>query len=567
MPQKVRRNALYRRISTDDQEKGSSLSDQLDAFKAAVIRDGGVFKEDHIFTDTMSGSGKYWRDREGIQNMLVSAKRHEFDYLYVYCLDRFGRDVVIQEFLIQELKHYGVTVISLKADEPTDRNDMISQMARWFWGMMAQEELKKIKERTQRGIKSRVIKKQAILTSSRPLYGYHWQDKVMEWEGERITVPKAVYVVYEPEAKVVRYIYQLALERTPLRKIAKILTDMSVPTPNGLTLWRPTSVHNILANPFYTGQAHAFKTKSEYQAGQGLHRERRSKEEWIPLAQGCVPQLIDIDTFERVQQILRYNQEHAYRNNPDAEDTLCRSGLAICGYCGGRLAVNRVRQKREKHIRVDYYCYRHKQGYAECEGVKVTARVLDEIAWQKAVEIIKQPSIIEEELRKQRIEDPTTAGLKTAEALLQETVQAIINVTQSIEATTNPAAIGILTKRLEELALLKEGYEEQYDAMLRYRINWEDAMRALDNFKAWCDEIRPKLTNPDYQPSYREKREALEIIGIKVAAFQATHDPRFRLDIDPPDIIGKFRIVSRSPPTFYCPRQGHQCRTYPTFPL
>ena len=93
--------------------------------------------------------------------------------------------------------------------------------------MMAQEELKKITERTHRGLKGRVTKKGALLPGRRPLYGYHWQDREMEWEGQMITVPKAQYVVFEPEAKVVRYMFELALERTPIRRIGTIFSGVN----------------------------------------------------------------------------------------------------------------------------------------------------------------------------------------------------------------------------------------------------------------------------------------------------------------------------------------------------
>src|SRR5579871_4923571 len=160
LPKTIRRNALYRRVSGDDQERGSSLSDQFDAFVTRVGQDGGVFKEEHIFTDVRSGDGKYWRDREGIQALLAAAKRHELDFVYVAALDRFGRDYAVQEFLIQELKYYGVTLISMKKDEQTEgRNDPSSVLARTFFGMMAQEELKRIKDRTHLGIRGRVTKK------------------------------------------------------------------------------------------------------------------------------------------------------------------------------------------------------------------------------------------------------------------------------------------------------------------------------------------------------------------------------------------------------------------------
>ncbi len=543
-----RRKAGYRRISDEDsQGKGTSLSDQLDEIKLAVARDNGVLKEEHIFTDNLSGNGKYWRDRDGIQGMLACAKRHEFDDLYISCLDRFGRDVIIQEFLIQELKHYGVTVISLKSDEPTDRDDMMSQMARWFWGRMAQEELKKIKERTQRGIKGRVVKKHALLPGSRPLYGFRWRDKQMEWQGETITVPKALYVIYEEEIKIVKACFQWCRLRMSVRKIAKMLTDMGIPTPNGKKIWRPTSVYNILTQEAYTGKHYAFKRKFEYISGEGMHREFRNKEEWVEIDGSCIPQVIDTATFEEVQNILMKNKLESTRHNGNPEDTLCRSGYAVCGYCLSNLAVQRLHTKNI----IDYACYKHKQGYNECRGVSVRAYLVDKIAWMKAVEIIRNPCIIEREIEKQRVDDPTKGSIKAAEELLTKTVLAVINLTKSLETTSDPTTQAIIMGRLEELAHLKAGYEEQYDQILRFRINWEDAMRALDEFKAWCSEIRPQLDEEDFTPSYKQKRDALEMIGIKVVVFKEDHNPRFRVEVSPPNIMSKFRpIVSKSASAF-----------------
>ncbi len=97
--------------------------------------------------------------------------------------------------------------------------------------------------------------------------------------------------------------------------------------------------------------------------------------------------------------------------------------------------------------------------------------------------------------------------------------------------------------RLEELAKLKVGYEDQYDQILRFRINWEDAMRALDEFKAWCSEVRPQLDGEDFTPTYKQKRDALEMIGIRVVVFKDDHTPRFRVEVSPPNIMSKFRVI------------------------
>jgi site-specific DNA recombinase len=248
-----------------------------------------------------------------------------------------------------------------------------------------------------------------------------------------------------------------------------------------------------------------------------------------------------------VQQILDKNKLEASRRNESPEDTLCRSGIAICGYCKSNLAVQRA---RTKHC-ISYACYKHKQGYNECRGVVVRSYIVDEIAWEKAVEVIRNPCLIEKEIERQRIEDPTKGSLKAAEELLSKTVTAIINLTQSLETTTEPLTRGILLARLEELAKLKVGYEDQYDQILRFRINWEDAMRALDDFKAWCSKIRPSLDDPEFVPDYKRKRDALEMIGVRVIVFAAGTNPRFTVEVSPPNIMSKFRvIVSKSASAF-----------------
>lgn len=540
---KPRRCAIYRRISEPDtQSKGTSLSDQYDECMKGIVRDGGIVSPDHVFTDGMSGAGLYWREREGIQELLRCAKRHEYDYLYIDCLDRFGRDYVIQQFLIEELRYYGVTVISMKKEEPTDKQDIASQMALFFWGKMAEQERLKIIHRTQRGIKGRVTKKGALLVGSRPLYGYRWADKEMMWDGELITVPKAVYVVYEPEAKYVRAMMHWARLGESERSIAKALTDKKVPSPNGKAVWRPTTVHNILTNEAYTGIGYAFKRKFTRVPEKGMHREIKPREEWIQLDSDCIPQIIDPDTFQKLQDALERNKVNSPRNNPDAQDTLCRAGLAICGYCHSTLTVER----NLKRGSISYHCYKRKQGYGECKGCYARAHFVDEIAMRKAIEVIRRPSEIEEELESRKIEDPTKGSLQAAETVLKTTIDSIIQWTHTFETTKEQRMREFAEARISELLEQKEAQEQQYDKLLRFRINWEDATRALDEFKAWCIAQRPIMDNPDYNPTYKEKRDTLEMIGIRVIVYQKGHKPsRFQTEVNPPDIMEKFGVVPR----------------------
>jgi hypothetical protein len=311
---------------------------------------------------------------------------------------------------------------------------------------------------------------------------------------------------------------------------------------NGGKLWRPTTVHNILTNEAYTGVHFAFKRKYEFIQGEGMRRRMRPQTEWISINDECIPAVIDKDTFEECQKLLALNKEQASRNNPNVEDTLMR-GYCFCGYCHSKLSV----QSDKKRDRINYRCYKEAAGYGECKGTNVFAPILDKEAWMKALEVIQNPCLVEKEIEKQRIEDPTQGSLKSAEELLSKTVEGIINLTQTLEKTTEPHAQAILIKRLEDLAIQKARYEDEYDQILRYRINWEDAMRSLDNFKRWCDEVRPELGKPDFQPEWKKMRDAIEKIGIRVIVYRNGHKPRLDVQIGPPQIMSKFRpIVSKS---------------------
>ena len=158
-------------------------------------------------------------------------------------------------------------------------------------------------------------------------------------------------------------------------------------------------------------------------------------------------------------------------------------------------------------------------GLWRMQGSLREAHIVDAIAFRKAIEVIQQPNLIEAELEKRKIEDPTKGSLQAAETLLKKTVDSIINLTETLETTKDPGVREILVARMEELFSQEAGLRGQYDRLLRIRINWEDATRALDDFKKWCKEQRPIMDNTDYKPTYKERRDALEMIGIRVIVY------------------------------------------------
>jgi len=77
---------------------------------------------------------------------------------------------------------------------------------------------------------------------------------------------------------------------------------------------------------------------------------------------------------------------------------------------------------------------------------------------------------------------------------------------------------------------------EELDRVKREQLNWTEAQKAMQEFNAWRDSVRPHLGNQSYQPTWKEMRNAIEQIGIKVYVYREEHDPRFIIDVMPPAI-------------------------------
>jgi site-specific DNA recombinase len=530
MPQRVKRAAIYKRVSDEEQKKGYSLPEQEAKCREALTLEGCSLKESHIFFDVFTG--KYWRERQGLQAMLAAAKRHEFDIVYVTELDRLARNHIHQEIIREELRYYGVTTVSLNKEERADDDSLTGNIVRTIFGFLAEEERKKIVKRTQTGIQSRV-EEGHLLPSRRPLYGYEWEDRWVVREGKEILVKKAAYVIKEDEAKVVVWIFELAYEGVSMRRIAIMLTEKGIPTPDGKTLWRFQTVQSILSNSFYTGQAFAYRYQWEFKPGEGMRRHLRPEGERMALPDGVVPALISQEVFDKVQEQLAYNKQMAQRNNKHPQRTLLRCGMVVCGYCGRNMTV----QHSNTRNCTSYICSAERYGYHECIGVKIRHHLLDEVVWQKAREIIQDPDRLEAELVKKQINDTGQDSLEAIERLLKQVIDSIINLTQTIEKTKIPAAQEVLAQRLDVLVKQKQGYEEERDQLLRHQINYEEAHKAFIRFKEWCCEVRPRFDDSSYQPTYQEKREACERLGLSAVVYRQDHEPHFTVELSPPEIM------------------------------
>ena len=547
----IHRAAAYIRQS-DEKQSNFSPAFQRGKILAYCKEEGIPIMEEHIFFD--GRSAKYWRDRKGLKALLAAAARKEFDVLVMYRLDRFSRDHEHQIILREQLKYYGVTIITLDPEEHASGDSIADRIIQLVFSLFAELELRKITERTHDGLQERYLAG-FLPVSRRPLYGYSWEDRTIIVHGEVRTVPKAVYVLKETiiridksgkkwtEYKVVQYMFELADEGIALRRIAKTLTELGIPTPDRKQAnWTPQTVLDKLRHRGYTGKHIANKLKFTYEPGVGWHKEIRPEEEWIALPEGVIVPLVSIEQFERVQRRLDTNRQNAPRNNPDHETTLLRAGYVLCGYCGAKLTVHRDLKKKV----IAYQCSVHKQGYAKCKlGCYVVAYLADNAAWLKAVEVIRKPSLIEEKLAERQKQDKLQDEIDSLTRLIEEIVPRMKNIMETIEESPKGEGRGVLVAHLGELQAQKTHFEEDRDLLMRQMQHKHDTQQKIAEFKEWCDEIRPQLADgalPEFP--YKRKRDAIEYLGIHVRVFKVDHKPHMQVEFDPPVIVSTSRSTS-----------------------
>jgi site-specific DNA recombinase len=530
-PKSVIRAAGYIRVSDIKQERNYSIAFQKAKILAYCRENNIIIREEHIFIDTYTG--KVWRQRKDLQKALNCGKHHEFDQIIMYKLDRLSREPDDQIILREQFLYYGVKIVTLDPEEHADDDSLAGEIVRRVYAWKAKIERQDIIQRTHDGLEQRV-KEGRLLVGRRPLYGYLWQDVTIVEDGREKVIPKAYYIICESQAVIVRRIFQMAKSGVSLRKIAFHLTEEKIPTPEGKELWPYQTVRNILGNTAYIGKGNAYKTRTEFIPGEGQHTTFRPESEWVAIPD-ATPPIIDVETFEIVQVQLVRNRQLSARNNPVPQETLLRCGMAVCASCGHNLSVDRGRDRGKTRTR--YRCPNAHRGYKECQNSPdIAATLLDALVWKEAVRIIRNPSLLDEELARQKTSDPTKDELTAIDSVLADTIDRMKNLMETIETTTNMDSREVLSLRVGELALKKKGLEEKRDIILREKINWMDVQKALVDFKVWCGTVRPKMDNPTYVPSYEEKRNALERLGITVYVYPADHKPRIHFKTRPAEL-------------------------------
>ena len=467
--------ALYCRLSQDDGREGesNSISNQKEIL-AQYARANGFHNTMFFVDDGISGTTF---DRPDFQRMQKMIENGEIGVVIVKDLSRFGRNYLdVGEYLEIKYPTLGVRFIAIQENVDTLKNTGTEMMPfnnifnEWY----AAQTSKKI-----RAVWKSKAEKGERISQTVP-HGYKKsEDNPKQW------------IIDEPAAKVVRYIFQLCIEGLGPTQIAHRLEDERIlcptayamangrKTPNPLPkrgeyAWDGATVKHILANRQYTGCTVNFKTTLvSYKVHKTVHNP---EEEWqiIPNTQEAI---IDEDTFNRVQEL----REGRRRNTATGRESLF-SGLLYCADCKSKLyfcAAKSIKPHQEFHR-----CSAYKESRGTCSIHFIREVVLREMM----LELVKRVALFIQQYeavflymyaKKHNITKET--NVRNMKAAIEKDKRRISEIDMMIERLYEDNVLGKIPD--DRFSKMMGKYEAEQKALIEAVAKAEQALQTFEQDK------------------------------------------------------------------------------------
>ncbi len=304
-PVKKTKVAAYARVSTVKDAQEHSLKSQR-AYYTKYIKSHADWIFAGIYTDD-GISGLSMRNRDGFNRLIADALEGKIDLILTKSLSRFARNTVDSLTTIRKLKAVGVAIYFEK--ENINTLDANGEFLITLMSSFAEEESRSISENITWSVRRRFAQGIYHLFNN---YGY------------KHPKGKDAYIV-EDEAKIVRFIYMLALTGKSGHHIAETLNAYGIPSPLNAT-WQRGVVIQMLTNPKYMGDAILQRTYTV----DFLTKKVKINEGEVPqyYVENGHPAIVSKKAWNFVQSLILDNE---YTN--DTSPPLARK--IICGDCHG----------------------------------------------------------------------------------------------------------------------------------------------------------------------------------------------------------------------------------------
>lgn len=379
---KMKKIALYARVSTAEQKEGKNIDSQLQELRLHASQNNWEIFAEYL-DEGWSGS---LIARPALDQLRNDARENKFEAVLINDLDRLGRDTLLLAVVMRDLEKAGVQVIFRKIPP---ENSPTHTLLLNILGSFAQFEREMISDRFRRGRKYRAEIKKLVVTPVAP-YGFKYilKDKEKNEGGH--------FEIVKNEADIVKKVFGLIKSGLTERGVVRKLKELGLKARNGKCFGRST-VHKILTNESYLGVWHYNKHQTvvpkrklkpqKYQHREKCSQIRRPREDWL-----AVPlpfKVVDKDDFDLAQRRLVDNKVYSPRNT---KNFYLLRGLLKCGFCSSLFYAD------NSHGHPGYRCGNRQRSFPNpptCSNPRsVSANVIEPYVWDITREIISDPRVI-----------------------------------------------------------------------------------------------------------------------------------------------------------------------------
>ncbi len=332
------RVAAYCRVSSNSADQQNSYTNQIRVYTSLIQRKK-EWELVEIFADE-GLSGMNAQNRTEFQRMIKMCEQHQIDLIVTKSVSRFARNAKESLEYVRKLKLLGVGVQFEK--EGIYTLALGDEMLLNTFSAIAQEESKAISQNQRLSIVKRMQSGEYV--DSNAPYGFRLVDKAL--------------VVYEPEAAIVRMMFENYLSGQSTSEIARDLNSRGIKTKTGKSTWRSTKVAYILGNERYCGDCKYQKTYRDTTVPFKQFRNR-GQEDMFYASMTHAP-LIDRDTFDKVQLLLKKRQDVFGKST--TQNIYPLTSRIQCSECGSYF------RRRQVSGTVKWGCSKHIQDRTQCSS-------------------------------------------------------------------------------------------------------------------------------------------------------------------------------------------------------
>ncbi|WP_440697284.1 recombinase family protein [Bacillus subtilis] len=425
----ILRVAIYARVSTTEQaEEGYSIDEQTRILNEWCNDNGYIVHKEYVDRGI---SGKSIAARPALQQLLMDARKKEFDIVVVWKMNRLARNILDLLKIVNLLEQKNIAFKSF-----SERYETATPSGKLQFHMMAaiaEFERGNIAENVKMGMLARA--KEGSWNGGQVL-GYD----TVEVSGENKKRRNTKLVINEKEAQTVRRIFELYTKGHGYKSIANTVNKEGHRSKKG-GLFAINTIKTILSNPVYIGFI-------RYNVRRDWNSKRRNNINPDPvLVKGHHEPIISNEMWEKTQSLLK---NRSNRPNRVHSGEFPLTGLMKCPACGAGMVLGRTTNRNKdgsKRVLEYYVCGAWKnKGTAACNSNGVRTEYADEYVINRIATLASSEKLIKDVVAK------INAGMNKKAAPLQKEYE-------SLKRTLNSVQI----KRERVFGLYEEGLIEKVE--------------------------------------------------------------------------------------------------------